>query len=61
MIISTCTPARLASEILSMTSRSVSELSLKNTRAGRPACARSISRFRPVMMSGFRPAGATPR
>ena len=56
--ISTRTPARLASEILSMTSRSVSELSLKKTRAGSPARARSISRLRPVMIRGLRPAGA---
>ena len=37
------TPAHDASAILSMTSRSVSELSLKNTRAGSPARALNLA------------------
>ena len=57
----TRTPARHASDILSITSRSVSEFIFMNTWAGSPARARPISRFSPRMTSGFRPLGATPR
>ncbi len=48
-------------EDLSITSRSVREFILKKACAGMPARARAISRSRPSMTSGLRPAGATPR
>ena len=61
MVIWTSTPASQASDILSMTSRSVREFILRKIFAASPRLARPISRSMPRMTSGLSESGATPR